>query len=398
MNDRHLDDWLDSYMIYTHNSEPPNTFRKWTAISCIASCLQRKCYTQWEKTVYPNLYIVLCGPSGCRKGTAMGPGADLLHRMGESIEMSPDSVTREQLIRRLKSASGSISLPGGLPSPPAASLTIFSEELTVFLGYNNLTLMADLCNWYDCPNKWDYETKGQGKDNIVNIWVNLIGATTPRLLQTTLPQDSIGGGLTARIIFIMETHKQKTVSRPFMTEDEVIMGEDLLHDLNSILMMHGEFIPTPEFLDMYDDWYINKASLADFHDYRFEGYVSRRATHLRKLSMVFSASRDGDMFLRPVDFTRALSELENAEIKMRGIFIGMGQSDLSSINQAVIADIISHPEGISFGTLLRIHQDDADYETLHRVWMTLLNVEDDSGRMFRIIDKEKKIIQFVGGK
>ena len=83
---------------------------------------------------------------------------------------------------------------------------------------------------------------------------------------------------------------------------------------------------------------------------------------------------------------------------MRGIFIGMGQSDLSSINQAVIADIISHPEGISFGTLLRIHQDDADYETLHRVWMTLLNVEDNGGRMFRIIDKEKKIIQFVGGK
>jgi len=32
------------------------------------------------------------------------------------------------------------------------------------------------------------------------------------------------------------------------------------------------------------------------------------------------------------------------------------------------------------------------------VWMTLLNVEDDGGRMFRIIDKEKKIIQFVGGK
>ncbi len=44
---RKLNDWIDGFMQYTENSEPPLLFRKWTAISCMAAALQRKVRIEW---------------------------------------------------------------------------------------------------------------------------------------------------------------------------------------------------------------------------------------------------------------------------------------------------------------------------------------------------------------
>ena len=43
MSERVLADWVDSYMEYTENTEPPEAFRRWVALSTIASVLERKC-------------------------------------------------------------------------------------------------------------------------------------------------------------------------------------------------------------------------------------------------------------------------------------------------------------------------------------------------------------------
>ena len=62
---RILTDWLDNYMKYTENSEPHPRFRLWTGISVISACLMRKCKIPWGFfDIYPNMYIVLVGPSG----------------------------------------------------------------------------------------------------------------------------------------------------------------------------------------------------------------------------------------------------------------------------------------------------------------------------------------------
>ena len=62
---RALKDWIDSYLDFVDNSEPPQMFKLWCAISVIASALERKCYLSWGTlTFYPNIYIVLVAPSG----------------------------------------------------------------------------------------------------------------------------------------------------------------------------------------------------------------------------------------------------------------------------------------------------------------------------------------------
>ena len=245
--ERRCKDWITSFLDYTENSEPPELYRLWTGISCIAACLQRKVYLSWEGKIFPNLYVVLVGPSGCRKGTAMRPGRSLLDEVG--AKLSAEAVTREALIRRIK-RSGEFA--GGVEDINMhSSLTIFSEELTVFLGYSNVLLMSHLCNWFDCQDEWTYETKNQGTDNIRNIWVNMIGATTPSLLQSTLPQDAVGGGLTSRIIFVYEDEPGKIVPAPFLTEHEQDLREDLANDLTYMLAQKGEMKYTKEFLQAW---------------------------------------------------------------------------------------------------------------------------------------------------
>ena len=101
-DERHLDDWLEGFLKFTFNSEPPRMFRLWTAISVVAACLQRKCVLHWGSLdFYPNMYVVLVAPSGkARKGTAMIPGLKLLREMG--VKLASNYVTRQALISDLK--------------------------------------------------------------------------------------------------------------------------------------------------------------------------------------------------------------------------------------------------------------------------------------------------------
>jgi len=326
-------------------------------------------------TFYPNLYVVLVGPSGkCRKGTAMKPGMRLLRDKG--IKIASESITREALIRELKESSDSQVDVSTCTPHLHSSLTIFSEELTVFLGYNNQQLMADLCNWYDCGDTWTYRTKNMGTDDIRGVWVNLMGATTPDLLQTTLPRDAIGGGLTSRIIFVYEHKKGKTIADPFLSDKEKELEKMLSLDLDRICLMSGEFKLTEGFLERYIVWYMAQTNQrgAVFDDYRFSGYVERRPTHLMKLSMILSASRSNSMIITESDFQRAVEILAITEVKMPHTFSGVGRFEGSDIVHRIMA-FIAQTESISFSNLMRAFYQDVDKEGLEKMLDTMMTLD-----------------------
>ncbi len=328
-------DWIESYLDFTDNSEAPKIYHEWVAVSVIASVLQRKCWLEWEKPIYPNLYIVLVGPSGCRKGTAMYFGASFLREAG--IKLAAEAITREALIRELNGSTVFSTTPNG-EQEMHASLTIYSEELTVFLGYNNIQLMQDLADWYDCRSTWKYVTKNMGTDDIVNVWVNLIGATTPQLIQSALPQDAVGGGLTSRMIFVYADKKGKVVPGPFMSPKAKRIREELATDLESIASISGSFEMSEKYWDRYHDWYIDQEKNPPISDLTLEAYLSRRSTHLRKVSMIMSASERDDRLLTVEHFDKAISLLERTESKMSRTFAGFGASRTSD----VMAKVMSH--------------------------------------------------------
>lgn len=332
---RKLDDWIDAYITFTHNSEPPESYKKWLAISVIAGVLQRKCYLEWgSSNFYPNMYIVLVGPSGrCRKGTAMSVGHKMLRDIG--IPMAAEATTRESLIQALEEAGEA---NGGFSIAPDGeifehnSLTIFSPELTVFLGYNNLPLISDLTDWYDCREPWEYRTKNSGVNVIQATYVNLLGATTPDLIRTAIPQDAVGGGLVGRMIFIVEWQKSRTIAYPFLTKSDMELYEKLKHDLEEIYTMRGAYKVTDGFLRVWKEWYETNDANPPFRDNpQMEGYVNRRGNHIMKLSMIMSASKSSDMKLDEESIRKAIKTLEEVENRMASIFVGFGTAQNSDI-------------------------------------------------------------------
>ena len=372
-NERNLPDWIEGFMLLTDNSEPPILFRKWTAISTIASALQRKCRVDIgiSLTFYPNFYVVLVGPSATGKGTAMKYAYDIIEQI-PSIRMSSQATSLQALIRRMKEVNLTDIDPATGDQLFHSSLTIFSNEFTVFLGYHNRELISSLCDWYDCHNKWSYDTVKRDKEEIIGVWVNLLAGTTPDNIQSSLPMEAIGGGLTSRIIFVNEEKKNKLVVFPSTTQREIDLQHYLTHDLEQVSLMSGVFNFSEEAIKYYSDWCYKADITPPFYSPKFDGYCGRRRNHLLSLSMVCSASRDDQMVITKDDIERSSELLTEVEIKMGTIFRGIGSSDISSLmNDAIVFIESSLTPDVPMWQFARQFEGNMDKIILDRVLHTL---------------------------
>lgn len=362
---RKLRDWIEGFLRYTEGSESARLFREWTAVSVVAAALRRKCRLNWGMlTFYPNLYVVLIGPPASRKGTAMDPGLEILMEIPD-IKLAAEATTREALIRALKKSNYTETDLKTGKMDFHSSLTVWSQELTVFLGYQNKQLMADLCDWYDCRTSWTYETKTQGVDNIIGVWVHMHAATTPELLRTSLPLDAIGGGLTSRTILVCEPKKGKHVGYCELTDELKALKTQLVLDLSHINQLRGIFRYTSGFFDFWMDWYPQMETYRPFKDDKFDGYFGRRAAHVLKLSIILCASRrdcctDGQMVITADDLKRSIDLIERTEKKMPMAFSGVGRSPSADLIPRIMLELGTSKKMFLHDLMFIFHRDADD--------------------------------------
>jgi len=375
---RKLEDWINAYIEYTTSSEPPTSYHIWCGLTVIAGALQRRVYLQQglERTIYPNLYVILVGPSGrTRKGVALGIAKDLLSKIS-TISIAPESSSgREALILAMKRASSTFTDPTDGKIKYHCALSAFSEELSVFLGQGDIKYLANLTDWYDSKDDWAYETIGRGRDAIQGVCFNMVGGTAPEWIQSMLPREAIGGGYTARVIFIVEEWKKKISPDHTLTVRELDLYEALEYDLNRIALLSGQFTFHPEAKKAYIDWYVSEDAkmrngYTPVNDYRFTAYCERRTTHIRKVMMLLSVSRGDSLIIEKQDFDRALTFLLAAESQMAKTFGGLGQARHSDSTEKIL-EYIKMVKITTRKSLLSKFYRDVDSETLHRIESTL---------------------------
>jgi hypothetical protein len=320
------------------------------------------------------MFIVLVGASGrCRKGTAIGIGSFLMSFIKE-VKLSSESTTREALIKRMK---GSVSTIADPMQPHIikthCSITIVSEELSVFLRQNDINFLSNLTNWYDSRDQWTYETKHGGAETVEGVCVNLLGGTAPDWLESMLPKEAVGGGFTSRIVFVTEERKRKTVVVPKMDDKR---RDALVSDLEQIVQLVGEFIFSPEAETMYKNWYEtqdiqSREGKMAVDDPRFSGYCERRPTHLKKLSMIVNASHTNDKIITADDFSRALKYLESVEKVMHKTFGGFGENKYGHQTESVIRYLNSKKGKIGRREIMQKFYRDVDPGTMDIIQKTL---------------------------
>lgn len=328
---------------------------------------------KWGRSViYPNLYIVLVGPSGRgKKGTALEFAMPMIR--ATTAKLVHGAITKEKLIRRMGGHLDSFDDPSTNQIKFHCSTTFVSDELAVFLGQHNTALLADLCDWYDSKDEWVYDTKGEGTDTLQGVCLTMLGATAPDWLPTILPQEAVGGGFTSRVIWVVEEDKGKTVVYPTIDEE---LEQVLINQLQEINIVAGEYRFDDEALDSYAAWYTQmdrkiSQGKPPILDPKFAGYCDRRATLIKKLSMVIAASEGSFEVITKHHFERSIHLLEQTELKMPRAFSSLGESRYAAATNILMDFIIKHGK-VSRSQVLRFFMGDIDEWTYNVITSTLV--------------------------
>jgi Protein of unknown function (DUF3987) len=359
---RLLPNWIQAYMAYTAEQESPDEYHTWVALSTIAGAIRRRAYFDMGYfNLYPNLYAVLVGPAGrCKKSTAMRIGRELLANV-PGANFTSDSTTRERLIQDLSQ----------IYSDGHSSMTAYSTEFASLLTSSGMDMVVFLTDIYDSPSEWSHRTKMGGTNKIRAPYLNLLGATTPDWIAKALPLDTIGVGLTSRVVFIYQDSPRIREPFPELSPQQKQLKQLLLSDLIEISLISGEYKLTSTAKSVYEKWY--KERLKDPNptgDPRLAGYYERKPMHVLKIAMLVMASGSNDTVITEEAIQQTFALLNVVEPRMQKVFAAVGKNPLTYDLEQVTGAIVSHP-GITFSELLAMFRHSVRKEELEEVLETL---------------------------
>lgn len=344
---RKLSNWIDTYLSYSSTSEAPKSFHFWTAVSTIAGALRRRvwidmAYFQWT----PNMYIVLVAPPGIvSKSTTISIGMRLLREI-DDVVFGPDAVTWQALTESLAESSRSVLINELFH--PMSCITIASSEFGTFLNPHDREMVDVMVSLWDGQiGVWEKRTKTQGSDSIVNPWINMIACTTPSWIAGNFPEYMIGGGFTSRCVLVYAEEKRHLVAYPGANVPTNFsdMRDALLHDLEIISQMAGEYKLTPEAYAWGEQWYQNhyeETKAGKFDQARFGGYMARKQTHIHKLAIVLAAAQRDELIITKEDLQQANEYVSQLEVHMPKVFSLIGRSQEARIGEDVYRVVKEH--------------------------------------------------------
>lgn len=364
---RLLSNWLESYLAFTYEQESPEEYHLWVGLSTIAGALRRRCFFNMSYfLLYPNTYVVLVGPAGrCKKSTAMRIGREFL-TPNPAINLSVDSTTRERMIQDLSQAF----VDG------QSSMMAFSSEFASLLTSSGMDMVVFLTDIYDSPTEWTHKTKVGGTNKIKAPCLTLLGATTPDWIAKAMPLDTIGVGLTSRIVFVFQDTPRVREPFPKLSVEQMQLKEYLLRDLTTISnSVSGEFRLSPEALETYTIWYKGRAVQPNTTgDPRLSGYFERKPMHVLKVAMAVSASKKDQLILTDEDIQSSFALLEQIEQRMPKVFANVGKNPLAVDIEDALAAVLMNPDGVLFGVLLDKFKHSVRKEEMSEVLDTLVSI------------------------
>lgn len=352
---------LQAYLERVQKTEPSAHFHIWVTVQLIASCLGRKCEVVFGPQKYfPAFYVVLVGPPGARKGTAISYGTELLQHV-RNITVAPDAATRQQFFKELERAQDIVHF--GDTVLAHCSLIVVADELAVFLGDNDPQRLAELCRFFDGVPLHEYKTVGGTNAYIPNPAIWLLGATTPNWIESCMPQLAVGGGITSRIIFVYAPKKDKHISLTKMEPFDQKIEAEIINDLQVISEMRGQFFVDKSGDETFDKWYSEIYPRMQPEDTRLTYFMDRLPAHVAKLSMVTSAARRDTMTITGGDVAMAVKMFNEIIPNMTHALGGMGLNVLS--RQTEMVRLMLKEQGPTRKSVimrvLRMHLNEFDY-------------------------------------
>lgn len=387
-----MGDLITEYLQYTSDTEVPQRYSRWCCIVGLGALLGRQYYLPFgHSRIVPNLYTMLIGSPGTRKGTAIKLIGKLLrlagyHKFaaersskekflielsGEARKNMSDDMVMEDILS--KNIFGAID-PDSLPD---AEMFISLDEFNDFIGTGNLDFISVLGNLWT----WDgiYTSSFKNTElNINNPTISILAGNTPQGFKSCFPVEMIGQGFLSRLVIVYgEPNGRKITIPPTPAASDTARIVEHFRNVKSKILGPAKRTVKAELL--LDKIYKSDPGISDI---RFESYANRRLDQLIKMCLIVSASRLSTE-ITDNDVIHANTILSHAEQFMPKALGEFGRAKNSEVSHKVM-EVINKSPGIV---------------TLKEIWREVYSDLEDMRKLSEILSnlREADKIQSVAG-
>lgn len=361
---------LSNYREFAAGNEAHENYHIWSALSAVSSIVSRKVWVPLGDyfNIYANLYVVLVGPPGAKKTTAMNIAKGLVRKVG-GIPFSAQAQTKESLVLDILDAESTFKV--GEERYIYTPMSIFITELSHFLGPNSAHMIDFLTTIYD-QDFYDVKTKNKGSQGLQGPFITILGCTTPRWITNYLKADIISGGFSRRCVFVNEDDEDHRIAFPKVTPEMSAAWDSVLKEAERIKAIKGEFTWAPEAAEFFEHWY-NTMVLPDDENVRW--YFKTKHVQLLKVAMLVSVCESSDLVLTKTNLEVALALLARVEVKLPKLFQGVGRNVLSPIKEKVM-DLLEKSGGsLTEKKIMRLMYSEADQRELASIVAHLISTD-----------------------
>lgn len=360
-----IDYFLELHSCY----ESPTSFFRWSAIGALSAILRDNVFYDVKgHCIYPNVYILINGPSAVRKTTPLKKALEIVLEINNTKVINGRS-TMQAVVKKLSEAGTDAN--GRIIA--GASSFLYTEELSSFLVADPATITL-LTNLYDFHKNWRSETVGGGSIELKNVCITFLSASNDVHLRSVYDDTAIRGGLLGRTLMISEDKPRKKnimVSEEVDDNEVVLSNKPLLEHARRISKLKGNVrmdLPAQrEITSWYEDY-------DPFLEDRI-GYNGRIDTHAKKISILLASARcDFDLVIQKPDIEEAIELVVGLKRNYKKFLAGVGMSNIAAQSSIVFREIYKAKDHhISRKVLFRNLLGDIDSETMINVITTLID-------------------------
>jgi len=312
--------FFDVYMRAIGQTPIPERFHRWSALSLVAAILEDRVWVEHHREpLFPNLYVLLVGPSGCGKGTAI----EFAMRQWTTLYSGPGrlikgGLTKQSLLdalggRRTGIVGGHATVQSAVANPHP---WIVSPELYNALGVGGPVAEAFIANLTDLYTSSTVPTtegtRQWGSVTISGHCINWLAGSTSQWLRRSLSPDAILSGFFGRVIAVEGTYVTDWTESRYDANYTTIIKQVHVH-LSRIATLSGAYTVTDDASDVRKQWLEHR----DVPDDEFLRPAYQRDDDLlMKLSVILSAGESDSRVIERRHLARARSLVAEARASL----------------------------------------------------------------------------------
>jgi len=361
--------FLADYDKFTSGNEANRNYHMWTALAVLSTLVSRKVWIDLGYfKVYPNLYLVLLGPAGNKKTTAMSLGKKMVLRLDETL-VSADCQSAQDTVKMLADTGLKIlKTKDGLYE--YSPITVFATELSQFVEIDPARMIDLWVTIYDC-DPYTKKTLRHGGQTIINPFFTILGCTVPDWITRHLKSDIITSGFARRCIFVLEDYSERRVPFPLITPEMKFAYDSCIKRGAELMRLYGCFSWDPAAKAHYEKWYMTREIKTDPDIGSFD---RTKYIQILKVAMLLGVAQSDDLVMTIELFELARSMIDAIIVNLPAVFRAVGRNQLADVSSKMISMLTASGGFMRYNDVMTALWKDANSGELYQVLSHLTSI------------------------